>query len=478
MLYRHIHPNKKEDITRIDESNFISSDMLGIFDSDARVKLSALTIDKLFEGLDIDNSNEMHDFITSFAPSLSKVMGVYSSESNYAFEILKAQLMYMQTILQDVENDIDSFYKNVINVHKSYTDGQTIETLVAKYSNPNKVGSIFPEVERIVQQAKKSGIDFNSPRVKETFKALQKLNVNTYISQTLSSIEVSSSNISLLPLYKKIDAMKLEMITGDNAIAPQNKSHLFLTLDFNSMYASLDPIARLGAFFEETLLQYPFGRQLKKNFGEEYEYFDTIEHSMSAIKQFVPSIDYSVFEPMKEMLYEISALLVNRVFSMHPEEDSKNIFVPSFQVMWVSILSLLALRLINFNVRVSNVITQKKEEKKEEKKEATVEKASELTLAYDALKQQNFFMDNIIYKEGATGMNPEIVKNINNILVKLTILPDSKINSTQYDSQTSEAIKTLQMNHSAEFVDGKIGPETKEIMEKIITHIQNKYKVS
>ena len=111
MLYRPIHSNKKEDITRIDESNFISSDMLGIFDSDARVKLSALTIEKLFEGLDIDNTNEMHDFITSFAPSLSKVMGVHSSESNYAFDILKAQLMYMQTILQDVENDIDYFYK-------------------------------------------------------------------------------------------------------------------------------------------------------------------------------------------------------------------------------------------------------------------------------------------------------------------------------------------------------------------------------
>ena len=474
MLYRPIHSNKKEDITRIDESNFISSDILGIFDSDARVKLSALTIEKLFEGLDIDNTNEMHDFITSFAPSLSKVMGVHSSESNYAFDILKAQLMYMQTILQDVENDIDYFYKNVINVHKSYTDGQTIETLVAKYSNPNKVGSIFPEVERIVQQAKKSGIDFNSPRVKETFKALQKLNVNTYISQTLSSIEVSASNISLLPLYKKIDAMELEMITGDNAIAPQNKSHLFLTLDFNSMYASLDPIARLGTFFEETLLQYPFGRQLKKNFGEEYEYFDTIEHSMSAIKQFVPSIEYSVFEPMKETLYEISALLVNRVFSMHPEEDSKNIFVPSFQVMWVSILSLLALRLINFNVRVSNVITQKKEDKKE----AKVEETSELTQAYETLKQQNFFTDKITYKEGDGTMNPEIIKNINNILVKLTILPDSKINSTQYDSQTTEAIRTLQMNHSAEFVDGKIGQETKEIMEKIINHIQNKYKMS
>ena len=57
MLYRPIHSNKKEDITRIDESNFISSDILGIFDSDARVKLSALTIEKLFEGLDIDNTN-------------------------------------------------------------------------------------------------------------------------------------------------------------------------------------------------------------------------------------------------------------------------------------------------------------------------------------------------------------------------------------------------------------------------------------
>ncbi len=474
MIYRPIHRNTETPQNRINESNFISSDMTGALDSDSGTKLSYITIEKMFEGLDIDNTNEIHNFILSFAPSLSRVMGVANSETNSAFEVLKAQLMYMQTILQKVEDDIDSFYKRVINVYKSYSDGETIESLVAKYSNPQSVGSIFPEVEKIIADAKKSGMDFNNPNLIEAFKTLQKMNVKKYISDTLSSLEVSASNVSLLSLYKNIDSMDLTKITDDNAIAPQNKTHLFLTLDFNEMYASLDPILRMGVFLEEALFQYPFGRQLKKNFGEDYEYFDTIEHTMSSIKQFAPSIDYTVFEPMKEMLYTISALLVNRVFSMHPEEDSKNIFVPSLQIMWVSILSLLALRLINFNVKVSNVIQDKKEQKEESKKES----ASTIGAFYEELKKNGFFTDNVIYKEGGSSMNSEIIKNINNILNKLTILPESKINSTSYDSQTSEAIKTLQLNHGAEAVDGKIGPETKEIIEKIVTHIQNKYKTT
>lgn len=474
MLYRYIYSDKNPNIVKINESNFISKDITGIFDSDARTKLSTLTIDKMFEGLDMKNEQEIHDFVVAFAPSLSDVMGVNESQSTYAFDVIKAQLMYMQSQLQKIERDVDSFYKNVIEVYKTYTDKQDIESRIARYSAPDTIGSILPTIEEIVEQAKKSGVDFNNVRLREAFKVLQRLKVNVYIAETLKSLESASSNISLLALYNKIDSMDLVEINGDNAVAPSGESYLFKSLDYNSMYTSLSPISRISVFFEEVLLQYPFGRQLKKNFGSSYEYFDTIEHSMSAIKQFVPSIDYTVFEPMKEMLYEISALLVNRVFSQHPEEDTKNIFTPSLQIMWVSMVSILALRLINFNIKVSDVIVKREKEEQDERIKGLIE----IKNMYNQLKNKQFFTDSTLYKVGGMSMDSETIILVNNILNKLKLLPDSKINSNIYDSETAEAIRLFQENHKAEKIDGIIGPETKGLMDQVITFLFSKYKIS
>ena len=112
MLFRNLNFEKKAQ--NISEGNFISADFLGIIDSDAKSKLAFLTIDKMFEGLDLKKSAELHDFIEAYAPSLkaqsntsttssiNDVIGLGNSKKS-VLEIINSQLHYMQLRLEGIE---------------------------------------------------------------------------------------------------------------------------------------------------------------------------------------------------------------------------------------------------------------------------------------------------------------------------------------------------------------------------------------
>ena len=89
----------------MNEGKFISKDITGLFDKDAEVRLSSLTIEKLFEGLDIDNSDETHNYIISNMPSLKDVMGKNKSDDISAFELIRAQMLYIEQQIKTFDNE-------------------------------------------------------------------------------------------------------------------------------------------------------------------------------------------------------------------------------------------------------------------------------------------------------------------------------------------------------------------------------------
>ncbi len=460
---------------KLNEGNFISSDITGLVDTDAAAKLSALTIDKLFEGLDLEKSDQMHRFIATNAPSLQEVMGLNIADDTFSFEIIKQQLNYIAEKIAFVEKDFAKYYNYIISAYKTTADDK-VEGAVAGFTSPEGFSSIIPQIEELVQEAKKSGMDFTNPRILETFNALHRINISNIIGEISKVLEQSSFTYGLVNIYKKVDAMELEEIESNSAISnPDIYIAEYLNLD--ELYKSEDPVARMAAFFEEVLNVYPYIKQLKRNFNETY---DIIESDLveASIHQFIPSMDYSAFDQMSELLNKVCGLLVNRVYVNNPVEDNKNIFVPALQAIYIGLLAIVSTKLINFNIQVQTTITQKEEEKKQMLAKTAEDRVRNVYNSYKLLIEQGFFTPGSgVYKEGALGMNPEIIKNIHYFLNSLKLLPDTKVDSDVYDRATADAVIKFQTINKAQKIDGKIGSETKAIMDKTANFLANKYNI-
>lgn len=460
---------------KLNEGNFLSSDPTGFFDADAESKLSKLTIDKLFEGLDIEKSDQMHRFIGTNVPSIKEVMDFDIADDTLSIEIVKQQFNYITEKILFVEKDFKKYYESIITAYKTSPE-QRVHTDVAGFTSPEGFSSIIPSVDNLVEEAKRTGMDFTNPRVLEAFNTLHNINISNVINDISKVLEESSYTYGLVNIYKKIDAMKMEEVEADSA---SFNPEIYITQDLNleEMYKSDDPVARLSAFFEEVLNVYPFIKQLKRNFNENY---DVIEGNLvsASIRQFLPKMDYSAFDQMYELLNKVCGLFVERVYISNPNEDNRNIFVPALQAIYVGLLAIVSTKLINFNIKVEATIAKKEEEKKQIAAKTAEDRVRNAYNSYKLLMEQGFFTPGSgVYKENGVNMNPEIIKNINYFLHSLNLLPESKVDSSYFDRETADAVVKFQTINKAQKIDGKIGSETKAIMDKTANFLANKYNI-
>lgn len=482
MLFKNFYND--HDNFRLNEGNFISSDWTGLFDSDAKFRLTELTIDKLFEGLDFEKSEQLHTTIKSNMPNLAPVLGKDKAYTTSAFELIQSQVSYMDTRLLFIQKELQAGFDAVISATKtSYAERSKA---ISAITNPSGIASIIPKIDEAVKNFMKSSkMDFKSDSLKQSFITLYNIDISQQIIKpTLDSLKKSSDLDSLLDLYKKIDAMDLEKIEADTALL-YPKLLVASTLEPNELLKSTDIYDRLSAFYEIVLTRYNYGQKLTRLFGKNYTSINIVGNNVGpnvilAMEQFMPNLDRGSIEPMSELFNQVSSILIKRVFLQSPDEDLKNIFTPSLQVMYMCMLSFISLKLINLNLEVETLLAQKEVEIKKTKAEqeynsdrnramATYEIASKL----DSL---GFFTtDKLVYKVGSRKMNPETVKQINNFLIYTKSLPKSKLNSEVYDNITEQGIKDFQTKAGARLVDGKVGRETKSKMKMLADGLKAKF---
>ncbi len=473
MLFKNFYNN--HDQFRLNESNFISSDWFGLFDQDAKFRLSELTIDKLFEGLDLEKSDALHTFIKSNMPSLAPVMGKDKASNTSAFELIRSQISYMDTRILFIEKDLSAGFQAVIDATKtSYGERQK---KISEITSPSGISSVIPKIDEAVKNFMKSTtIDFKSEALKQSFISLYNLDISSIIKQTLTSLEQSASTVGLKGLYTVVDGMELEEIESDT-VQSNPKLLVGSLLEPNELIKSVDLYDRLAGFYEMVINMYPYGQQLSTKFGKNYTSINLTSgvvgpDAIMAMKQFIPSIDSGVFEPMGELLNEVSSILLKRVFLQSPDEDTKNIFTPSMQVMYMCMVSLVSLKLIDLNLQVEALVTKTETEikKGEAEKEFNTKRNRAMAISgiVDKLDQLGFMTtDKLVYKVGSKKMNTEAVKLLNNLLVYLKDLPKSKINSEVFDTITEQGVKNFQTKANATLVDGKVGRETKSKIKEI-----------
>lgn len=465
------YPNNQ----KLNESNFLSDDLLGLVDSDAKSKLSALTIDKMFEGLDLEKSDQMHRFISANAPSIQEVMGLNNADDLFAYEIIKQQLNYIAEKISFVERDFRKYYDFIITAYKTSAD-EKVGSAVAGFTSPEGYSSIIPVVEELVKEAKNRGLDFKNPKVLEAFNTLHRVNISNVVNDISKILEESAYSFGIVNIYKKVDNMEIPELKADFSVSDP-EIYITKILNLEEMYKSDDPITRMSAFFEEVLNIYPYTKQLKRNFGDKY---DVIEGALveASIKQFLPNMDYSAFDQMSELLNNVCGKLVDRVYTSNPDTDNTNIFVPALQAIYVGLLAIVSTKLINFNIEVETTIIKKEEQKKQIAAKTAEDRVRNVYNSYKLLMEQGFFTPGSgVYKEGGINMNTEIIKNINYFLYSLNLLPESKVDSESFDRATADAVIKFQTINKAQKIDGKIGSETKAIMDKTANFLANKYNI-
>jgi hypothetical protein len=475
MLLNNLHSSDKDNQS-LNEGNFISKDFTGLIDSDASSKLSGLTISKLFEGLDIENNDKMHRFISTNSPALQNVMGYDKSDDIFAVEIIKEQMNYIAEKISFIEKDFDKYYNYIISAYKTEQEDK-IEGAVAGFTSPEGFSSIIPTIEEMVKEVKEGGVDFTNASKLESFNTLHRIKVSNIINEISKTLEESSYTFGIVNLYKKIDAMPLEEIKSDYAVFNPD-IYIAQSINLEELYTSDDPIARISAFYEESLNFYPFIKQLKRNFNETYDVITEGDLVRAAIHQFVPRMDYSPFSDITDLLNKVCGLLVNRVYVSSPDEDNKNITIPALQAIYVGLLAIVSTKLINYNIKVQATITQKAEDKKKEIAKTAEDRVRNAYNSYKLLIDHGFFTPGSgVYKEGGLNMNPEVIKNIHYFLHSIKLLPDEKMDSDVYDRTTADAVIKFQTINKAQKIDGKIGSETKAIMDKTANFLANKYNI-
>jgi hypothetical protein len=480
MLFSNL--NRRDDITPLNEGNFISKDITGFFDSDAEFRLSSLTIEKLFEGLDIENSDNMHNYIISNMPSLKDVLGKNKSDDTSAFELLRAQLLYMESKIQQYDIELSSAFSSVIKATKYSKDLETAKEKITKMTGPTGISSVIPKVDQTVLNAKNNGYNFSDPRLRTAFDSLYNIKVLDIIQGVILSLEESAKNSGIKSIYEKIDSFDIKEIEADSGKLEPKIHTNGRKPNTDDLIKSDDVYNRFSGFYEEVLLRYPFGRNMKQNFGDSYEVIINGPLGVRALKQFIPfvsniSLDYTAFEPIETLLDEISAILINRVYADSPYETVKNIFTPAFQMMYAGMLSLLAMKLINYNISAEKEVIAKQEQIKKTVEDTKRNRVIALKASMDTLDSLNFFVSDKVYRTNAVGMNTDIIKQINNFLVNLELLPQTAKDSTNFDEKTADAVKKMQSNHNIQ-VDGAIGPKTKEVMSKLTKFYIGKYQIA
>lgn len=478
MLFKNFYND--HDNFRLNEGNFISSDWTGLFDTDAKFRLTELTIDKLFEGLDLEKSEQLHTTIKSNMPDLAPVLGKDKSYTTSAFELIQSQVSYMDTRLLFIQKELQAGFDAVISATKtSYAERSKA---ISAITSPSGIASIIPKIDEAVKNFMKSSkMDFKSDSLKQSFITLYNIDISQQIIKpTLDSLKKSSDLDSLLDLYKKIDAMDLEKIEADTALL-YPKLLVASTLEPNELLKSTDIYDRLSAFYEIVLTRYNYGQKLTRLFGKNYTSINIVGNNVGpnvilAMEQFMPNLDRGSIEPMSELFNQVSSILIKRVFLQSPDEDLKNIFTPSLQVMYMCMLSFISLKLINLNLEVETLVAKTEEQIKKEaeqkKIDANVKRINSLIETYNQLNYYNFFKrGGLVYKKDSNKMSPDIIKLINNFLYYSSFIVKSKLDSLSYDIITEEAVKQFQTANGCRLIDGKIGNETRTKMKEFIDFI-------
>lgn len=419
----------------------------GLFRTSAKPYLKELSIYHLLRGLEIDTDSETYTKLADNFPVAKELFNESTAEDTTSEKIVVNQLNYIKEVVGKVEKDISG--------------------KVSEFLKENK-----EDIKKLVSSVR-------------SLKG-QDLIIKIFFDTLIKSIEGNQTGLKD-SVYEKIDDMGLKEIEpssfGTDSFLWLKETEIDSTIEKN--ISSKNPIVRISMLLEMVLKTMNIdGLKFISYNNNPYDYLESIINSISISADLKNKITPSKIDDFKEFLNSVCKEVVEEQFDLLGSEHKKNITIPTLQSLFISLITVLVLKVIANSGSEEAV---KGEEKKEEKKSLLSEnvqaKAKGIISSYEELSKLGFFENTKVFyeKPGYSKQEQDMIIPLKKLFKEMGFISASPAYMTRksFDTQTlGAAVKDFQslviFKDKPLKADGRIGSNTRLALSAFVGDLQKR----
>ena len=220
-----------------------------------------------------------------------------------------------------------------------------------------------------------------------------------------------------------------------------------------------------------------------------YDYLENVITSMTTYAEIKPVVTPSLIKEYKDVINQIGHILIEPEIDKMKSIYSKTITIPSIQSLYISLLSSMVLKLINYNYE--EIEKQKTDEKQNKEKTVISEKARSTYVniinTFDQLKESGFLENTKVFYETKkyTLKEKEMIKFLKTLFFKMGLIkdfPSVYLERGTFDADIlGNAVRkfqaSLKISGQGIKVDGRIGKNTRLALNASVELLNQKIEV-
>lgn len=452
----------------------------GIFRTSAKDNLNKLSIYHMLRGLEIDTSTEAYDTLSAALPKSAALFVESKAETEFADKIIINQLDYIVELTTNMENQLATLFETI----KKQNVGEKIE-------DPTILSDKL--YKQIIPILKDSKLDFGT--IKKSIKAIQ-------VSEALTQQKMFQNFIGFLKdeitknktglkgtVYNEIDNMNLKSLEP-SSFTTNNINYLLVEPDIKSGLIGDNVIQRISLFLEKVINSMGLSDLKYISYkNNAYDYLENVITSMTTYAGIKPVVTPSLIKEYKDVINQIGHILIEPEIDKMKSIYSKTITIPSIQSLYISLLSSMVLKLINYNYE--EIEKQKTDEKQNKEKTVISEKARSTYVniinTFDQLKESGFLENTKVFYETKkyTLKEKEMIKFLKTLFFKMGLIKDfpaGYLERGTFDADIlGNAVRkfqaSLKISGQGIKVDGRIGKNTRLALNASVELLNQKIEV-
>ena len=350
----------------------------GIFRTSAKDNLNKLSIYHMLRGLEIDTSTEAYDTLRVALPKSADLFVESKAETEFADKIIFNQLDYIVELTTNMENQLATLFETI----RKQNAGDKIE-------NQDILSDKL--YKQIIKIHKDSDIDFGT--IKKDIKAIQESEASAKSKMFQNFIvflkgEITKNKTGLKgTVYNEIDNMNLKSLEP-SSFTTININYLLVEPDIKSGLIGDNVIQRISLFLEKVINSMGLSDLKYISYkNNAYDYLENVITNMTTSAIGSSVVTPSLIKEYKDVINKIGHILIEPEIDKMKSIYSKTITIPSIQSLYISLLSSMVLKLINYNY------------KEIEKQELAQNQSKENTVISETKIDENFFENFKILKD-------------------------------------------------------------------------------
>jgi hypothetical protein len=483
MIDENFYQKKVDELKRSLQSKtvFINESFSGgLFRTSAKDNLNTLSIYHMLRGLEIDTDTETYEILSIALPKSATLFNEKVAETETAEKIIFNQLDYIVELTTNMENQLASLFELI----RKQNTGEKIE-------DPTILSDTL--YKKIIPILKDSKLDFGT--IKKSIKAIQ-------VSEALTQQKMFQNFIGFLKdeikknktglkgtVYNEIDNMNLKSLEP-SSFKTNNINYLLVEPDIKSGLIGDNVIQRISLFLEKVIISMGLSDLKYISYkNNAYDYLKDVITSMTTYAGIKPVVTPSIIEEYKDVINKIGDILITPEIEKMTTIYSKTITIPSIQSLYISLLSSMVLKLINYNYEE---IEKQEIAQKQNKENTVISEKSRSTYVniintFDQLKESGFFENTKVFYETKkyTMKEKEMIKLLKMLFFKMGLIKDfpaGYLERGTFDADIlGNAVRkfqaSLKISRQGIKVDGRIGKNTRLALNASVELLKQKIGV-